>query len=144
MEGAGEAPTRPCPTNSVYESTRPTRPVLPPATHAPCGLDDRRLSPPLSKTRGAHHRGEVLQQERPDTPLLLLVLMTRGDPEPVLGVSPTHLYGSAPVSRPPLPAPDARDGVHAFLRLQEVGTITGVHLVRLPPASPDEPGGPGP
>ena len=53
-----------------------------------------------------------------------------------------HLYGAAPVPRPPLPAPAARDGLHTFLRTQEVTAVTGVHLVRLPPAPPDDPRGP--
>ena len=117
-------------------------PALPPATHAPRGWANPNLSPPLSRTRGAHHRGQVLWQERPDTPLLLLVVATRGDPERVLGITPIHLYRAAPVPRPPLPAPAARDGVHTFLRTQEVIAVTGVHLVRLPPAPPDDPRGP--
>ena len=62
-----------------------------------------------------------------------------GTLEPVLGITPTHLYGTAPVPRPPLPAPGARDGVHTFLRTQEVTAVTGVHLVWLPPAPPDDP-----
>ena len=158
LEGTDEAPARPRLTNPVYDGTRPTPPyaivceafpreptwcpALPPATHAPCGWANRDLSPPLSRTRGAHHRGQVLWQERPDTPLLLLVVATRGDPEQVLGVTPTHLYGAAPLPRPPLLAPAARDGVHTYLRTQEVTAVTGVHLVRLPPAPPDDPRGP--
>ena len=158
MEGADKAPTRPRPTNPVCDSARPTAPyaimceafpreptwcsALPPATHAPRGWANPDLSPPLSRTRGAHHRGQVLWQERPGTPLLLLVVATRGDPERVLGITPTHLYGAAPVPRPPLPAPAARDGVHTFLRTQGVTAVTGVHLVRLPPAPPDDPRGP--
>ena len=98
--------------------------------------------PPLSRTRGAHHRGQVLWQECPGTPLLLLVVATRGDPGRILGITPTHLYGATPVPRPPLPAPAARDGVHTFLRTQEVTAVTGVHLVRLPPAPLDDPRGP--
>ena len=100
------------------------------------------LSPPLSRTRGAHHRGQVLSQERPGTLLLLLVVATRGDPARILGITPTHLYGAAPVPRPLLPAPAARDGVHTFLRTQGVTAVTRVHLVRLPPAPPDHPRGP--
>ena len=146
VEGAGETPTRPRPTNPVYDGTRPTPryavvceafpreptwcPTLPPATHAPRRCASPHLSPPLSRTRGAHHRGRVLWQERPGTPLLLLVVTTRGDPERILGVTPTHLYGAAPVPRPSLPVPQAQDGVHAFLRTQEVTAVTGVHLVR--------------
>ena len=141
VEGADEAPTRPRPTNLVYHGARPTPlyavmceafpreptwcPALPPATHAPRGWANPYLSPSLSRTRGAHHRGQVLWQERPGTPLLLLVVATRGDPERVLGITPTHLYGAAPVPRPPLPAPGARDGVHTFLRTQGDTAVTG-------------------
>ena len=151
VEGAEEAPTRPRPTNPVYDGTRPTPPyaimceafprepircpTLPPATQAPRGWANPDLSPPLSRTRSAHHRGQVLWQERPGTPLLLLVVATRGDPERVLVITATHLYGAAPVPRPPLPAPAARDGVQTFLRTQEVTAVTGVHLVRLPPGT---------
>ena len=158
VEGADEAPARPRPTNPVYDGTRPTPPytivceafpreptwcpALPPATHAPRGRANRDLPPPLSRTRGAHHRGVVLWQERPGTSLLLLVVATRRDPERVLGITPTQLYGAAPVPRPPLPVPLARDGVHTFLRTQGVTAVTGVHLVRLPPAPPDDPRGP--
>ena len=158
VECADEAPTRPRPTNPVYDGTWPTPlyavmcetfpreptwcPALPPATHAPRGWANPDLSPPLSRTRGAHHRGQVLWQDRPGSPLLLLVVATRGDPERVLGITPTHLYGAAPVTRPPLLAPAARDGVHTFLLTQEVTAVTGVHLVRLPPAPPDDPRGP--
>ena len=73
------------------------------------------------------------------TPLLLLVVTTHGDPERVLGVTPSHLYGAAPVPHPPLPAPEAQDGAHAFLQTQEVTPVTAVHLVRLPPASLNDP-----
>ena len=157
-EGAGEAPTRPRPTARLTTAPgRPPRtlscarrspgspPRAPPSrrqhmhTH---GLADPRLPPPLSRTRGAHHRGQVLWLESPGTPLLLLVLKTRGDPERVLGITPTHLNGAAPVPRPPLAAPPARDGVHAVLRTQEVTAVTGVDLVRLPMASPEDPWGP--
>ena len=158
VEGADEAPNRSRPTNLVYDGARPTPPYAvmceaflreptwcpapPPATHAPRGWANPNLSPPLSRTRGAHHRGQVVWQNRPATPLLLLVIATRGDPERVLGITPTHLYGAASVPRPPLPAPAARDGVHTFLRTQEVTAVTGVHLVRLPWAPPDDPRGP--
>ena len=158
VEGADQASARPRPTNPVYDGTRPTPtyavvyeafpreptwcPALPPATHAPRGWANPDLSPPLSRTRGAHHRGQVLWQECPGTPLLLLVVATRGDPGRILGITPTHLYGATPVPRPPLPAPAARDGVHTFLRTQEVTAVTGVHLVRLPPTPLDDPRGP--
>ena len=158
VEGADEASARPRPTNPVYDGTGPTPPyavvyeafpreptwcpALPPATHAPRGWANPDLSPPLSSTRGAHHRGQVLWQECPGTPLLLLVVATHGDPGRILGITPTHLYGATPVPRPPLPAPAARDGVHTFLRTQEVTAVTGVHLVRLPPTPLDDPRGP--
>ena len=158
VEGADEASARPRPTNPVYDGTRPTPPyaivceafpreptrcpALPPATHAPRGWANPDLSPPLSEPRGAHQRGQVLWQECPGTPLLLLVVATRGDPGRVLGITPTHLYGAAPVPGPPLLAPAARDGVHTFLRTQEVTAVTGVHLVRLPPTPLDDPRGP--
>ena len=157
-EGADKASARPRPTNPVYDSTRPTPPcaivceafpreptwcpALPPATHAPRGWANPDLSPPLSRTRGAHHRGQVPWQECPGTPLLLLVVATRGDSGRVLGITPTHLLRAAPVPRPPLPAPAARDEVHTFLRTQEVTAVTGVHLVRLPPTPLDDPRGP--
>ena len=155
VEGADEAPTRPHLTNSVYDGATPTPPyavmweafpreptwcpTLSPATHAPRGWADPDLSPPLSRMRGAHHRGQALWQERPGTRLLLLVVATRGGPERVLGITSTHLYGAGPVHHPPLPAPAARDGVHTFLRTQEVTAVTGVHLVRLPSPPRDHP-----
>ena len=158
VEGADEPPARPRPTNPVYDGTRPTPPyaivceafpreptwcpALQPATHAPRGWANPDLSPPLSRTRGAHHRGQVLWQECPGTPLLLLVVATREDPERVLRTTPTNLYGAAPVPRPPLAAPAARDGVHTFPRTQDVSAVTGVHPVRLPLAPPDDPRGP--
>ena len=155
VEGADEAPARPRPTNPVYDGTRPTPayaivceafprepiwcPANPPATHAPRGWANPDLPPPPLQD---HHRGQVLWQECPGTHLLLLVVATRGDPERVLGITPTHLYGAAPVPGPPLPVPAARDGVHTFLRTQEVTAVTGVHLVGLPPTPPDDPRGP--
>ena len=157
VECADEAPARPRPTNPVYDGARPTPPyavmweefareptwcpAFPPTAHAPRDWANPDLSPPLSRTRGAHHRGQVLWQERLGTPLLLLIVATRRDPERVLGITPTHLYGASPIPRPPLPAPAARDGVHTFLRTQGVTAVTGVHLVRLPPGTTRQPRG---
>ena len=45
-------------------------------------------------------------------------------------------------ARPPLPALEARDGPHTFLRTKHVTAVTGVHLVCLPPATPEDPRGP--
>ena len=158
VEGADEAPTHPRPTNPVHDGARPTPPyavmckvfprehtwcpALPPATHAPRGWANPSLPPPLSRTRGARHSGQVLWQERPGTPLFLLLFATGEDPERVLRITPNHPYGAPPVPRPPLPAPAARDGVHTFLRTQEFTTVTRVHLVRLPSAPADGPRGP--
>ena len=119
VEGADEASARPRPTNPMYDGTRPTPPyaivweafpreptwcpALLPATHAPRGWANPDLPPPLSRTRGAHHRGQVLWQECPGTPLPLLLVATRGDPGRILGITPTHLYGATPVPRPPPP-----------------------------------------
>ena len=74
----------------------------------------------------------------------LLVVTTGEDRKRVLGIPLTHLYMAAPVPRPPLPAPAALDGVHTFLRTQEVTAVTGVHLVLLPRHHLTTPGGPGP
>ena len=79
LQGADEAAARPRLTNPVYGGTKPTPPyaivceafpreptwcpALPPATHAPRGWASPDLSPPHSRTRGAHHRGQVLWQE---------------------------------------------------------------------------------
>ena len=118
VEGAEEAPTRPRPTNPVYDGTRPTPPyaivcqasprettwcpALPPATHVPCGWANPDLSPPLSRTRGAHHRGQVLWQECPGTPLLL----GPGDH------CHPPLWGSTRIPPPPPGAPGAGRGTH--------------------------------
>ena len=158
VESAGETPSHPRPTNPVYNGTKQTPPyavvcdafprectwcpALPPPTQGPRSWGHPHLSSPLSRTRSADHRGHVLCQERPGTPLLLLVVATRGAPERVLGATPTHLYGAAPVPCPPLPAPEARDRVHAFLRTKEVTAVRRVHLVWPPPAAPEDPRGP--
>ena len=158
LEGGGKTPSRPRPTNPVYDGTGLTpryavvcnmstrEPALvprPPASHPRAS----QLGPPapvpiLSRTRSAHHRRQVLPPQRPGTPLLLPIDATRGGRQRVLGATPTSLYGAAPVPRPPLPAPEAQDGVHAFVRTQEVTAITGVHLVRLLPATPEDSPGP--
>ena len=158
VEGADKAPARPRPTNPVYDGTgRPPHtpsyarrspgspPGAPPSRRRhtrPAAGPTKTCPPPLSRTRAADHEGQVLWQECPGTPLPFPVVATRGDPERVLGITPTYLSGAAPVPRPPLTAPAERDGVHTFLRTQEVNAVTGVHLVRLPPAPADDPRGP--
>ena len=56
--------------------------------------------------------------------------------------SPPTCTGQRPYRAPPFPAPAARDGVHTFLRKQEVTAVTRVHLVWLPSAPTDDPRGP--
>ena len=107
VEGAGGMPSLPCPTNLMYNGTRPTPlyavvcdtfprepawcPAPPPATQAPRSWAHPHLSSPLSRTRGAHHRGQVLWQDRQGRTLLFLVVATPRDRERVLGATPTHL-----------------------------------------------------
>ena len=139
------APGRPLRTPSCARRSPGSAPGAPPSRRQrtrPAAGPTQTCPPPLSRTRGAHHRGQVLWQERAGTPLLLLVVATRGDPERVLGITPTHLYAAPPVPRPPLPAPAAQDGVRTFLRTQGVNAVMGVELVRLPPAPTDDPWGP--
>ena len=143
VESAGEASTPPR-TPSRARHSPESQHGAPPSRRRrtqPAAGAARTCSPP-PQNWGCPPQGQILQQERPVTPLLLLVVTTRGDPEPVLGITPNHLYGAGPMPRPPLPAPAVRDGVHAFTRTQEVTAVTEVHLVRLPSAPPDDPLGP--
>ena len=160
VEGAGEAPTRPRPTNPVYDGTGPTPPyavmcevfpreptwcpALPPAMHAPRGWASPHLSSLLSRTRGAHHRGQVLWQERSGTPLLLLVVKTRGDPERVLWIPLTHQYGAAPV--PPLPSRRPRRGTGCTRSCEHRRSppLRGSTECGSPRRYPTTSGGPGP
>ena len=158
VEGAGEKPTRPRPTNPVYDGTKPTRPyvvvceafpreptwcpALPPATHARRGWADPRLSPPLSLTRATHHRGQVLWQGARAPPCSSWSSGPAGTRSGSWGSPPPTSTGQCPWAPLPLLAPQAWDGGHAFLRKQEVTAVTGVHLVRFPSASPDDPRGP--
>ena len=158
VEDVGETPTRPRPTNPVYNGTRPTPPytvvceafpreptwcpALRPATHAPRPWADPRLSPPPLQDQGcpAQRAGHLARASGyPPAP------PRRHDPWGP-GAGPgghphPRLRGSARV-RPPLPVSEARDGLHAFLQTQEVTPVMGVDLVRLPPAAPDYPPGP--
>ena len=159
MEGADEAPTRPRPTSPVYDGARPTHPPRrhvrgvpqgahlvprPPAgdAHATRLGQPRPVSPPFQDHGCPPQGAGSLATKRPGNPLLLLVVVTREDPERVLRITATHLNWAAPVPCPPLPAPAARDGVHTFLRTQDVTSVTGVHLVRLPQAPPNDPRAP--
>ena len=159
MEVACEACSRPRQTNSVYEGTRQAPPyavmcdayprdpgwcsALPQATCMPRSCAHPLLSLHFSRTRGTDHRGQALWQEQPGTPLILLSVAARGDPEQVLEATPSHLYGpphrAAPLPRPPLPVAQAWDEVHSFLQSRQVIAICRVHLVRLPRAAPNKP-----
>ena len=160
VEGADEASARPRPTNPVYDGTRPTPPyaivceafprettwcpALPPATHAPRGWANPDLFPPLSRTRGAHHRGQVLWQECPGTPLLLLVVATRGDPGRVLGITHTHLYGAAPVLAPPSRRPRRGTEYTPSCEHRRSPPLRGSTWCGSPRHHSTTPGGPGP
>ena len=99
--------TNQIPTYAVVCYVFPQEPTwcfaLPPATHAPRSWAHPHLPPSLSGTRGAHHRGQIHWQERRDTPLLLLVVATCGNPQMVHGATRTPLYEAASVHRPPPP-----------------------------------------
>ena len=160
VEGADEASARPRPTNPVYDGTGPTPPyavvyeafpreptwcpALPPATHAPRGWANPDLSPPLSRTRGAHHRGQVLWQECPGTPLLLLVVATRGGPGRILGITPGHLYGATPVPRPPSRRPRRGTEYTPSCAHRRSPPLRGSTWCGCPRHRSTTPGGPGP
>ena len=101
-------------------------------TSVPCPLQDQARPPertgPLARAPG--HPPAPPRRRDPQGP----GAGPRGHPEP--------LYRAAFVPQPPLPAPEARNGVHTFLRTQEVTAVKGVHLVQLRPATPDDPQGP--
>ena len=117
VEGEGRTSSRPRLNNPVYNGTGPTPPydvvcdafprepawcpALSPGTHEPRSWAHPHLFPPLFRTRGANHRGQVLWKKHPGTPLLLPVVATCRDPDQVIGATPTHLYGAASVPPPP-------------------------------------------
>ena len=157
MEGAGEAPTRPRATNPVCDGTRPTPPyavvceacprqptwypALPGATHVPRGWADPCLSPPPLQDQGfPAQRAGPLARAPGQPPAPPRPHDSRGPRAGPGGHSHPPLRGSARAP-PPLPAPDAQDRVHAFLRTQDVTAVTGVPLVRLPPGITRRPPG---
>ena len=140
VEGAGETPTRPRPINPVYDGTKPTplyavmceafpreptwcTPSRRPPKCPAAGPTHARPPPPLqdqgwpAQTAGPRERAP---RHLPAAPCRHAPQTT---PERVLGFTSTHLYGAAPVPCPPLLEPEARDGVHAFLRTQEVTAV---------------------
>ena len=69
-------------------------------THAPRLGRPAPVPPPL-QDQGCPPQRAGQRAERSGTPPLLLVVTTHGDPERVPGITPTHLYGAAPVPAPP-------------------------------------------
>ena len=109
----------------------PTRPIAGP-THT-CAPPSRGPgAPPI----GSRHSGKSAWAP-PCSCLLSQPAGTRGGSSETPQLSS---IGQRPC--PALPALEARDGVHTFLRTQEVSPVSGVHLVRLPFATPDDPRGP--
>ena len=157
VEGAGETPTRPCPTDPVYDGTRPTLPyavvcdvfpreptwgpTLQLATHTPRGWANPRLSPPFPGPGVLTTYGRSSGNSTRAPPCSSSPSDPRGPRAGTGGHPHPPLRGSARAPPPPLAA-EVRDGVHNFLQTQEVTAVTGVHLVRLPPVSPDNPRGP--
>ena len=156
VEGAEEAPARPRPTNPVYDSTRPTPlyaivckafpreptwcPALPPATHAPRGWANPDLSPPSPEPGVPTTGGRSSGKSALAPPCSSLSSQPAGTRNGSWGSPPPTSMGQHPYPVPPSRRP--ADGVHTFLRTQEVTAVTGVHLVRLPPTPRDDPRGP--
>ena len=158
VEGADEAPTCPRPTNPVYDGTRPTPPnavvceafprepawcpTLPPATHASPRLSQPApIPPPLQDQQCPPQRARPLARA-PGHPPAPPRCRDPWGPGAGPGDHPHPPVRGRARTPPPLPAPAARDGVHTFVQTQEVTAVTGVHLVRLPSARPDNPRGP--
>ena len=126
VAGAEEAPARPRPTNPVYNGTRPTPPyaivrqafpreptwcpALPQATHAPRSWAHPDLPPPLSRTRSAYHRGQVLWQERPGTPCSSSSSRPAGTWNGSWGSPPPTSMGQQPYPAPPSRRPRCGTG----------------------------------
>ena len=158
VEGAGAAPPRPRPTNlCTTDQGQPPRtsscatqylgspPGAPLSRWPPTRLvaGPTHTCPTPSPGPGAPTTEGTASGKSARAPSLLpLVVAIRGDAERVLGATPTYLYGAATLPRPLLPAPKAPNGVHIFLRTQELTAVKDVHLVRLPPATLHDPRGP--
>ena len=141
------APGRPPGMPSCARRSPESPPGAPPSrrrrTHPAAG-PTRTYPPPLSRTRGAHHRGQVLWQERPGTPLLLLVVTTRGNPERVFRITPTHLYGARPYPAPPSRRPRRGTGYTPSCKHRRSPPLRGSTSCGSPRHHPSTPGGPGP
>ena len=74
----------------------------PPTSHARAPrLGQSAPVPPPLQVQGCPPQSAGPLARAPGTPLLLPVVTTRGGPERVPGITPTHLYGAAPVPPPP-------------------------------------------
>ena len=158
VEGAGEAPTRPRPTNPVYDGTRPTPPYAVMCEAFPreptcCSPSCRRRTHPAAgpartcpppspgpgvPTTGGRSSGKSARAP----PCSSSSSEPAGTRSGSWGSPPPTYTGQRPCPAPPAGARGAGRG-HAFLQIQEVTAVTGVHLVRLPSASPNDPRGPG-
>ena len=160
VEGADEASARPRPTNPVYDGTRPTPPyaivceafpreptwcpALPPATHAPRSWANPDLSPPLSRTRGAHHRGQVLWQECPGSPLLLPSSRPAGTRGGSWGSPPPTSMGQHPYPAPPSRRPRRGTEYTPSCEHRRSPPLRGSTWCGSPRHHSTTPGGPGP
>ena len=153
VEGADEAPARPrVRRHQAYPPVRhrlrgvPQGPRLvprPPAGDARAPrLGQPRPAPPPLQNQGCPPQGAGPLARVPWHPPAPPRRRNPRGPGADLGDHPHSLLGGNTRTPHPLPAPAARDGVHTFLRTQEVTAVTGVHLVRLPPTPPDDPRGP--
>ena len=157
VEGADEAPTRPRPTNPVYDGARPTPPYavmcepfpreptwIPPSrrrrTHpadGPTGTCPPAPPGPGVPTTGGRSSGKSAWAP----PCSSSSSRPAGTPSRSWGSPPPTRTGQRPYPAPPSRRPRRGTG-YTFLRAQEVTAVTGVHLVRLPSAPPDDPRGP--
>ena len=143
VEGADEASDRPRPTDLVYDGTRPTAPCTPSSAWRSPGSP---LGAPPSRRRRTRPAAGLTQtcapplqnQECPPQGAGPLARVPWHPPAPPRRRDPRG-PGADPGDHP---HPPLWDGVHTFLRTQEVTAVTGAHLVRLPPTPLDDPWGP--
>ena len=150
VAGTGETPTRPRPTNPVYDGARPTPPyavmceafpreptwcpALQPATHAPRGWADPRLSPPPLQDQGCSPQSAGPLARMPGHPSAPPRRHNPRGPGARPGGHPhPPVWGSARAPPPPPGARDAGWGAH-------LPANTGCHLRYGGPACAAPPG----
>ena len=126
----------------------------PPRTHPPFGHPHAaQLRPPAPVPPTLQEEGRPLQganplagapRHPPAPPRRCDARGIRAGPRSHHGspLRPAALGGTRAPPPPPLPAAQARDEVHTFVRGREVTAIHGVHLVRLASTTPRDPRGP--